>query len=127
MYQAKSGQQVGDVGQILGILQQMRDDFKASLEDATKEEDEAIATFNSLMGSKQKEIGASTREMEEKEGLLATQQLELADNEEDLADSQTNLAKDEKFLAELQTSCADQTRVYDAESKEHEQETIAIQ
>merc|ERR1719262_1657131 len=53
-------------GQITGILKQMQDTMTATLADATKTENEAIASFDGLMAAKTKEVEACTKSIEEK-------------------------------------------------------------
>ena len=51
-------------GQIVGILQQMKETMEADLASITKTEEEAIANFNSLVAAKEKQIQANTKSIE---------------------------------------------------------------
>lgn len=112
--------------QILGILEQMRDDFKANLEEMTKEEEEAITTFTALTDAKKKQIAAATEEINEKGGRVAQQTQQISDFQEDLDDTSAGLAQDEKFLGTLKTNCATKTKEHEAMTKARQQELIGI-
>merc|ERR1719407_276255 len=53
-------------GEILGILKQMKDEMDKDLADAVADEQAAVASFESLMAAKKKEVGALTKEIEAK-------------------------------------------------------------
>merc|ERR1719421_1131928 len=112
--------------QILGILEQMRDDFKANLKEATQEEDEAIKSFEQLTGAKKKEILAATTETNEKGGRLATQQQQEADYKEDFEDTTAALAADEKFIINLKEVCGQKTKEFEADQAARVEEMTAI-
>merc|ERR1719428_391931 len=99
--QSGQAQPSGGSAQILGVLQQMRDDMKANLQ-------------------------AMTTEKEEKESRLAGQKQALADAQGDLEDTSETLAEDEKFLYNLKTQCATKTKEFEAEEKERQMEVLAI-
>jgi len=61
-------------GEIVGILKQLLEDMEKELGDITKDEDTAIAEFESLVAAKEKEIQAATEAIEtktEKNGQVA--------------------------------------------------------
>merc|ERR1719235_889564 len=61
-------------GEIVGILKQLLENMEKELGDITKDEDEAIAEFESLVAAKEKEIAAATEAIEmktEKNGEMA--------------------------------------------------------
>merc|ERR1719231_1245595 len=53
-------------GEIVGILKQMKDEMDKDLNGAVSDEEAAIASFNSLVAAKKKEIKALTKEIETK-------------------------------------------------------------
>jgi len=124
--QSGQAQPSGGSAQILGVLQQMRDDMKANLQAMTKDEEDAQGAYDELMGAKGKQIAASTTEKEEKESRLAGQKQALADAQGDLEDTSETLAEDEKFLYNLKTQCATKTKEFEAEEKERQMEVLAI-
>lgn len=116
----------GGTEQILGILEQMRDDFKANLQDMIKSEEEAVATFNELTGAKKQQIAAATEELNEKGGRVATQTQQISDFQEDLDDTSAGLAQDEKFLSTLKQNCATKTKEHEAFTKMRQEELVGI-
>jgi chromosome segregation ATPase len=116
----------GGTDQILGILEQMRDDFKANLGDMTKEEEEAITTFTELTDAKKKQIAAATEEINEKGGRVAQQTQQISDFQEDLDDTSAGLAQDEKFLSTLKQNCATKTKEHEAMTKARQEELVGI-
>jgi regulator of replication initiation timing len=58
--------------QILGILQQMRDNFKDDLAASTKSEEDAERTYNELKAAKEKQIAALESELREKTTRVST-------------------------------------------------------
>merc|ERR1719214_342830 len=117
----------GGSAQILGIIEQMRENFKENLEKALKEEEEAIATYDQLMGSKGKEISAAKKELEAKKALIATQVQGIADAKEEMEDTQVSLASDQKFLIGLKKKCDAETKLHVASKKTMMEEMKAIQ
>jgi len=117
----------GGSAQILGIIEQMRENFKENLEKSLKEEEENIATYDQLMGSKGKEITAAKKELETKKALIATQVQGIADAKEEMEDTQVTLATDQKFLLGLKKTCATETKMHEAAKKSMMEEMKAIQ
>lgn len=103
--------------QILGILEQMRDNFKMNLQTATQDEESAIEAFQELTGAKKKEVEAATRGINEKTGRLATQTQQLADYEEELEDTGKSLKADQTFLINLKKTCATKAEEHEASVK----------
>jgi len=117
----------GGSAQILGIIQQMRENFKENLEKALKEEEDAIATYDQLMDSKGKEISAAKKELEAKKMQIAAQIQAIADASEELEDTQASLASDQKFLINLKKMCEEETKLHEASKKTMMEEMKAIQ
>merc|ERR1719253_1757725 len=92
-------------GEILGILKQLHDEMEKDFTDATSDENAAIASFDSLMASKKKEIEALTKEIESKTMRVGELGVKLAEAENDLEDTKEGLAEDKKFLADLDKNC----------------------
>merc|ERR1719161_1548232 len=55
-------------GEIVGILKQLLENMEKELDDITKDENTAIAEFESLVAAKEKEIAAATEAIEIKDG-----------------------------------------------------------
>jgi len=124
--QQTSELQTASSDEILGILEQMRDDFKANLASSTQSEQEAINTFGELNGAKKKQIQAATTEINEKTGRLALQKQQVADFTEDLEDSSGKLAADEGTLGALKKSCKTKTTENEEQAKARNAELVAI-
>merc|ERR1719440_573467 len=75
------------------------------LSDATATENSAIASFDSLVASKKKEIVALTKAIETKSARIGELGVQIAQEENDLEDTQEALAEDQKFLADLDKNC----------------------
>jgi chromosome segregation ATPase len=112
--------------QILGILEQMRDNFKMNLRTAIQEEEEAIESFVALTDAKKKEVAAATRGINEKTGRKAIQTQQLADYKEELEDITASLAADSKFSINLKKTCAQKTAEHEASTEARNEEKIAI-
>jgi len=112
--------------QILGILEQMRDNFKLNLQTAIQEEESAIEAFVELTGAKKKQVAAATRGINEKTGRKAMQTQQLADYKEELEDITKSLAADQKFLGNLKKTCSEKTSEHEASTKARDEEKMAI-
>jgi chromosome segregation ATPase len=118
LLQAKTA--VGDMengvgsAQILGILQQMQDNFKEDLAASTKSEEEAEASYEDLKAAKEKQIAALESELREKETRVAQQKATLSETKENLEDATAALAADEDFLVELKENCKTKSEEFDA-------------
>lgn len=123
----QNGSSAKGSGEILGILETMRDNFKENLLTAVKEEEESRATFHSLMSGKKKEISAAQTEIEEKKERRASQMQLKADNLEDLEDTTENLKTSQSFLRELNKSCDERGKDFDNAEKARAKELEAIQ
>lgn len=117
----------GGSGQILGVLEQMRDNLKQDLEKSTKDEEEAIKAYDELVSGKTAEIKAAKAEIEEKKSRVSSQEMLKSDAEEDLEDTKAAIQKDEDFLVGLKKTCDKKTKEYEAAEAGRQQETKAIQ
>ena len=101
--------------------------MEKELADITKDENTAIAEFESLVAAKEKEIAAATEAIEmktEKNGEMAVKIVNLKN---DLEDAQESLGEDQKFLAELKKGCATAGADYDSRVKARAEELVAVQ
>jgi len=113
-------------GEILGILKEMGDTMAATLADATSTENEAIASYEGLMGAKTKEVAALTATIEAKTKQIGELGVAIVNMKEDLDDTQAALAEDKAFLAELEKSCATKTSEWEERSKTRAEELVAL-
>jgi chromosome segregation ATPase len=117
----------GSPDQILGILENMRDNMKDNLAKSTQEEESAISTYENLMDGKNAELKAATTEASEKKGRVAAQVQKKADSEGDLEDTREALQKAQDFIANLRKSCKDKETEYAANEKLRQEEITGIQ
>jgi len=94
-----------DSGEIIGIIDQMKDTIEADILEAAAVEKKAIEDFDSLVGAKSKEVAALTKEIEGKTARLGEVGVELVNLAQDLADTSKMLAQDRKFKADLDSGC----------------------
>jgi chromosome segregation ATPase len=92
-------------GEINGILKQMKDEMEKDLSEMVADENKDIANFESLVAAKQKEISATTKDIEEKTGRVGDLAVEIATLKGDLEDTQEALAGDKEFAANLGVTC----------------------
>ena len=100
--------------------------MEKELADITKDENTAIAEFESLVAAKEKEIAAATEAIEmktEKNGEMAVKIVNLKN---DLEDAQDALGEDQKFVAELKKGCATAEKDYEARKAGRAEEAVAV-
>merc|ERR1719440_2457815 len=113
-------------GQIVGILKTLKDEMDKDLADATSEENSAIASFDSLVASKQKEIVALTKAVESKTQRIGELGVKIAQMENDLEDTQEGLAEDKKFFADLDANCEKKKAEWAAYKEMEAKEMVAL-
>merc|ERR1719149_31496 len=82
-------------GEIVGILKTLHDEMTKDFADATADETAAVASFESLVASKKKEIDALTKAVESKTMRVGELGVKLAEAENDLEDTQEGLAEND--------------------------------
>jgi len=121
-----SSGETGSTDQIIGIVDQMKDEMAADLKETTSGEEEAKGAFATLMGSKEQEIAAAGKAVEKKTGRIGELAVSAVQAEADLKDTQEALDGDSKFKANLAAQCATKSKEWDARSKLRAQEVQAI-
>jgi len=116
----------GSTDQIVGIVDQMKDEMAADLKETISGEEEAKAAFASLTTSKTQEIAAAGKAIEEKTGRIGELAVSTVQAEADLKDTQEAMDEDTKFKANLAASCATKSKEWDERSKLRAQEVEAI-
>merc|ERR1719421_2757560 len=104
----------------------MSETMEADLKESTANEESAKASFTSLVASKEEEIAAAQKAVEEKtarEGELA---VSVAQSKASLEDTKDAQADDVAMKAELAEGCATRTTEFDAASKVRAEEIQAI-
>jgi len=113
-------------GQITGILKTLKDEMEKDLSDATADENSSIASFDSLVASKKKEIVALTKAIESKTGRIGSLGIKIAEMENDLEDTSEGLADDKKFYADLDKNCELKKQEWAAYKEMQGKEMVAL-
>merc|ERR1719498_255451 len=122
----QSGDYVPQSGQIVGILKQMKEEMEASLAEAIKDEDSAVAGYGELKKSKEDEQKAATAAIETKQtraGELAVSVVQVAD---DIEDTTNEVADTEKFAKQLEEQCGVKEKEWAEREKLRAEEIAAI-
>jgi len=80
-------------GQITGILKTLKDEMDKDLADTTSAENSSIASFDSLVAAKKKEIDALTKSIESKTMRVGQLGVKIAQMENDLEDTQRDFPR----------------------------------
>mmetsp|Transcript_92493 Transcript_92493/g.299284 ORF Transcript_92493/g.299284 Transcript_92493/m.299284 type:complete len:706 (+) Transcript_92493:84-2201(+) len=113
-------------GQITGILKQMNDEMTKNLNDATKTENDAIATYDELMIAKKKEITVLTAGIETKMEKVGELGVKLVQMKGDLSDTAEALEADKEFLANLAKNCEKKQKEWEIRQKTRAEELLAL-
>jgi hypothetical protein len=114
-------------GEIIGILDNMIDEFKKSLGGLVEAEEAAVKAFQELKAAKLSEIELATKSIEEKQETKGRLAVEIVQHQNAAATATKELSDAEAFLANLKQSCADKQADWDARTKARNEELAAIQ
>jgi len=117
----------GSSAQVIGMMDQMLENFEKNLHDAMETEKESQQAFNQLDQAKSQEISAAKSELKDKKARLAKQREELAEAQEDREDTILAVDADESFLSTLTADCKQTKTDYEAQSKARSVEAEGIQ
>merc|ERR1719201_2764944 len=101
-----SSESTGASDQIVGILKAMKDDMEAELKEAIADEEKAVAGYNDLKGSKEKEIEMATEAIETKMARAGELAVSVVQSKDALEDANEEAADTTKFLSTLEKDCA---------------------
>lgn len=125
-----SGQENSDYApasdQIVGILKEMKDKMSESLADLESGESSSVASHESLMTSKTKQVGVLSKEIETKTVRAGSLAVQIAQMKEDLEDTQAALQQDKTFLANMDRDCATKTSEYETNVQVRSEELLAL-
>jgi len=116
----------GGSDQIIGVVDQMKETMEADLKQTTADEETAKASFSSLIASKEEEIAAAGKAVEEKTARVGELAVAAVQGKADLKDTQDAMVEDEKFKANLAASCKTKQAEWDQRQKLRAQEIEAI-
>jgi len=100
-------------GEIMGVLQQLKDEMQDSLAASQKSEQARGAAFAELRSAKVAQIENGERMAEGKEDELADNVNALAEAKEDLGQEQAKLSEDQKFLNNLKETCGESDKNFE--------------
>merc|ERR1719503_424186 len=121
-----TGSYTSQSGQIVGILKNMRDTFKANLKSAIATEKSSLAAHTKLMGTLTQAHTEMTTSYEDKQELLGSNDDELATKKEQLAEAENQKASDEEFLEKLKVTCSEKEKDYNQRKVLRANEDAAI-
>jgi len=113
-------------GQIVGILKNMRDTFKANLASAISTEKSSKAAHGKLMTTLLAAHDDMTTSYDDKQELLGSNDDELATKKEQLAEAENQKASDEEFLEKLTVTCDEKEKDYNQRKVLRANEDAAI-
>merc|ERR1719440_457147 len=116
----------GGSDQIIGIVATMKEEMEGDLKEATSTEEEAKSSFTTLTESKEKEIAAAGKAVEEKTARTGELAVSVVQAKADLEDTEEAKADDETFKANLAASCATKSKEWDERQKIRAEEVTAI-
>merc|ERR1719359_820967 len=104
----------------------MKESFEQNLANAQKEEADAVATFAELKSTKQREISAATKLIENKQVELANTGEKNEQSKEDLEDTRDQVTADQAFLLDLQERCGSMDKQFADRQKMRGEEIKAV-
>jgi len=113
-------------GEIVGVLKQMLENFKANLSDGDAAETKAQEEFESLKAAKTEEINSGVALVKSKAQSLAKTNAALSEAKEDHSDTTEALTADQKFLMDLKERCANADKEWASRSKTRTLEIQAV-
>jgi len=124
--QGQSSTDTSKNGQIIGILQQMKETMEADLADATAAEQKGIGIFDALVAAKEKQINADSAAIESKIERVGNLGVEIETMKGDLSDTAQSMIEDKKFLADLDKTCKTKQAEWDEICKIRNEEMLAL-
>lgn len=113
-------------GEIVGLLEQMKETMEKDVADATKTEEKAKSDFEAMSRAKEEQITALTRMIEAKTARSGEVGVDLVNLMDDLDDTSESLKEDQKFLADMQKDCKTKKDEWATRSKMRTAELLAI-
>jgi chromosome segregation ATPase len=114
------------VGEILGVLKQLKDEMEENLRSSRSAEVDAAATANEMMSAKKAELENGEKQNERLEDQLADTKNTLAEAKEDLDQTNAALSADQKFMINLEKMCKDSDAGFEERKKARLEEITAV-
>jgi chromosome segregation ATPase len=122
----QEGDQTEDSNEIVGILEQMKEDMTADLKAMDEAEVNAIAQFEALSNAKNKQILAANQAIEELSTRLASKKVELVQTKADLKDTNERLEGDQETYGKSRMACQKRDQEYGLLKKQFAEEKVAL-
>merc|ERR1719161_871436 len=113
-------------GQILGILKQMKEEFETNLASSQKEETKGQEDYAGLKMTKEEQVAAAKKSLEEMLQEQADNKKALYDCKEDLEMTRQQRTEDVEFLRNLKVTCGDLDHQWEQRSKMRSEEIKAV-
>lgn len=113
-------------GQIMGVLQQMKEAFEADLPEIQQEELDKAQKFGALKGAKESEISQQKEQLKSMAKELAKAKETLFNAKNDLEELRASMSADQKFLLQLQETCMEGDAEWEKRSKLRMDEIQAV-
>ena len=113
-------------GEIFGVLNNMLDNFQASVEEAQKEEAAQQKSYDELKAAKEAELAAANSQKDTKSAHLADAQEALAQAKQDITDTRNSLGADQKYLMDLKVKCQESDAEWEERQKTRSDEIQAV-
>merc|ERR1719356_2144412 len=113
-------------GEIVGILEQIKEDFEKSLSEVEATEAEAVALHEELIAAKKKHVGTLSASIETKTVKVGELQVEIVNMKNDLSDTEAALLQDQKMAADLKGNCEAKAAEWEERKKLRAEELMTI-
>jgi len=113
-------------GEIVGILNEMKENLDKDLAAVNQHEEEAVKLYEDLIAAKTKEVKTLGASIEKKTARTGELQVEIVHMKNDLTDTQAALIQDQKFLKDLDSDCESKKIEYEERVKTRADELVAI-
>jgi len=121
-----TGSYIPASGEIVGILEQLQEDFEKSLAEVEGSEAESVKLYGELMAAKTKQIQMLTDSIEEKSVRLGNLKVEIVNMKSSLTDTEKAQMADRQFAADLQSGCESKAVEWEERKKLRAEELVAI-
>jgi len=112
--------------EVLGILQQIEEDFDKSLSDITSEENEKVKLYEEMMAAKKKQVQMLTDAIERKTVQVGELEISIVNMKGEMTEAEAALVEDQKFKADLEKDCSNKTAEWEERKKIRADELGAI-
>jgi len=113
-------------GEIVGILEQIKEDFDKSLAEVEATEAEAVKLHEELIAAKEKQVSTLSASIETKTVKIGELQVEIVNMKNDLSDTEAALLEDQKMAADLKGNCDSKAAEWEERKKLRAEELVAI-